>query len=92
MFPLIYIGFISFISCFTISHLITMEYLTNPFEIETMEPKKDSRVRFNTEIRFKASMPISSLSSHTIDQLWYNKNDYDKFKNDFIKFKRYNSI
>ena len=87
MIPLIYIGFISFMSSFTLSHFITNEYLRNSFEVESAESKKDSKVTFNKEIECRVIAHISNLSSNTIDQLWYSKKDYDKFKNNYITFK-----
>ncbi len=87
MIPLIYIGFISFMSSFTLSHFITNEYLRNSFEVESTESKKDSKVTFNKEIECRVIAHISNLSSNTIDQLWYSKKDYDKFKNNYITFK-----
>tara|TARA_B100000424_G_C22483804_1_gene282105 strand:- start:68 stop:337 length:270 start_codon:yes stop_codon:yes gene_type:complete len=89
MLPLIYIGYISFISSFTISHCITREYLRHTLESEIGNSKKNSKVKFNTEVRFKLITPVSNISSETLDKLWYKKEDYEKFKNDF---KRYNSI
>ena len=92
MLPLIYVGFISFISSFTISHSFTREYLRDNFEGELIEKKTDSKVKFNTEIRFKTISPISNISSNTINKLWYKNEDYEEFKNDFLKLKKYNSI
>ena len=92
MLPLIYVGFISFISSFTISHSFTREILRFNFEGELIEKKTDSKVKFNTEIRFKTISPISNISSNTINKLWYKNEDYEEFKNDFLKLKKYNSI
>ena len=92
MLPLIYVGFISFISSFTISHFFTREYLRDNFGGEFIEQKKDSKVKFNTEVRFKAITPISNISSNTINKLWYKNEDYEEFKNEYLKLKKYNSI
>ena len=92
MLPLIYVGVFCFISSFTVSHSITREYLRYTIENHVEETKKDSKVKFNTEVRYKLITPISNISSDTIDKLWYKNEDYKKFKNDFIKLKRYNSI
>jgi len=92
MLPLIYVGLISFISSFTISHSFTREYLRDNFEGELIEKKTDSKVKFNTEVRFKIISPISNISYNTINQLWYNKKDYEEFKNEYLKLKKYNSI
>tara|TARA_B100000700_G_C14784170_1_gene732749 strand:- start:543 stop:821 length:279 start_codon:yes stop_codon:yes gene_type:complete len=92
MLPLIYVGLISFISSFTISHSFTREYLRDNFEGELIEKKKDSKVKFNTNIRFKVIPPISNISTNTINKLWYKNEDYEEFKNNFLKLKKYNSI
>lgn len=92
MLPLIYVGFISFISSFTISHSFTREILRFNFEGELIEKKTDSKVKFNTEIRFKTISPISNISSNTINKLWYKNEDYEEFKNEYLKLKKYNSI
>lgn len=92
MLPLIYVGILSFVSSFMISHSITIECLRYTIESKIEETKKDSKVKFNTEVRYKLITPISNISSDTLDKLWYKKEDYKKFKNDFIKLKRYNSI
>ena len=92
MIPLIYIGIFSFLSSFTISHSITREYLRHTFDIKIQESKKDSKVKFNTKVRFKVITPISNISNNTLDKLWYKKEDYQEFKKEFLKFKKYNSI
>ena len=92
MLPLIYVGFISFISSFTISHTFTREILRFNFEGELIEKKTDSKVKFNTEIRFKTISPISNISSNTINKLWNKNEDYEEFKNEYLKLKKYNSI
>jgi hypothetical protein len=92
MLPLIYVGLISFISSFTISHSFTREYLRDNFEGGFIENKTDSKVKFNTEVRFKAITPISNISSNTINKLWYKNEDYEEFKNEYLKLKKYNSI
>ena len=99
MIPLIYLGFISFVSSFSISHFITKEYLRSNFVIQPAESKKNSKVKFNTEIKFRRINHNSCLSPNTINKLWYTKKDYEKFKDDYEKlkghyekFKKYNSI
>ena len=96
MIPIIYIGFFSFLSSFTISHSVTREYLRYTYEIEIenlkKNLKKDSKVKFNNEVKFKIITPISNISSNTLDKLWYKKEDYHKFKKEFLKLKRYKSI
>jgi hypothetical protein len=92
MIPIIYIGIFSFFSSFTISHSVTREYLRYTFDIKIEESKKDSKVKFNNEVKFKIITPISNISSNTLDRLWYKKEDYHKFKKEFLKLKRYNSI
>ena len=99
MIPLIYLGFISFVSSFSISHFITKEYLRTNFVIQPVESKNDSKVKFNTEIKFRRINHKSSLSPNTVKKLWYTKKEYEKFKDDYEKlkghyekFKKYNSI
>ena len=92
MIPLIYIGFSSFFLSFTISHSVTREYLRYTYEIKLKDLKKDSKVKFNNKVNFKIISPISNISSNTLEKLWYKKEDYQEFKNEFIKLKRYNSI
>jgi hypothetical protein len=96
MIPLLYVGIISFISSFTVSNIITREYLRVNYEY-THEPfndrsKKNSLVKFNTSIKVKTIPSIKDISSNTLSELWYNKEEYDVFKKDYILSRKHNSI
>ncbi len=96
MIPLLYVGIISFISSFSVSNIITREYLRVNYEY-THEPINDtsnriSLVKFNTSIRVKTIPSIKDISSNTLSELWYNKEEYDVFKKDYILSKKHNSI
>ena len=92
MLPLIYVGVISLSSSICISHFITREILRNIFKINIKETKIDSKVKFKQEIRVRYIPSRKNISNDTLERLWYNQNDYNLFKNNFLKLKKYNSI
>lgn len=96
MIPLIYVGIISFLSSFTVSHFTTRELLRYKYEQEMyetfIEPKKDSLVRFNKVIKVRTIPSVKDLSSNTLSSLWYQSNDYYKFHLEYSLAEKYNSI
>ena len=92
MLPLIYVGVISLSSSICISHFITREILRNIFKINIKKTKIDSKVKFKQEIRVRYIPSRKNISNDTLERLWYTQNDYNLFKNNFLKFKKYNSI
>ena len=95
MIPLLYIGIISFSGSFLLSFSVTTEYLrmrTN-FLLDQMSPKKKSTsIKFNNVIRFKYIEPRDKLSSTTLSKLWYTKEDYQQFQEDYKRESKYHSI
>ncbi len=92
MLPLIYVGVISLSSSICISHFITREILRNIFKSNIKEKKIDSKVKFKKEIRVRYIPSRKNISNGTLERLWYSQNDYNSFKNNFLKLKKYNSI
>ena len=99
MFPLILLGISSFTLSFTISNFITSEILRNRFENQmytekelSVQKKNLSKVKFNKEIRVRYIPTIQSLSPNTVSELWYNKNDFQIFKHNYLFDKKYKSI
>lgn len=99
MLPLIYVGLITFISSFTLTHSITREILRFNFErkIEDSKPKIDdfkqnSKVKFKTDINVRYIPSRTNLSTTTLNKLWYTNKDYEIFKINYQKLKKHNSI
>ena len=96
MVPLIYVGIISFLSSFTVSHFTTRELLRYKYEQEmyekAIEPKKDSLVKFNNIIKVQTIPSVKDLSTNTLSSLWYQSNDYYKFQIQNSLTAKYNSI
>ena len=80
MLPLLYVGIISFISSFTVSLFSTREILTYNYNKDIYPSKTNSKVKFNCEILVRYIPTRESISSGTLTNLWYTKNDYDVFK------------
>ena len=96
MFPLIYIGLLSFSCSFAITHNLVREYLRFKFQNELKEEHKNNikrkSIKFNEKITVHYIESKSSLSKKTLNDLWYNKKDYKFFKKKYIKSGIYNSI
>lgn len=99
MLPLIYIGITSFTLSYVTSNFITREILRNRHyyeinqEIEKkLQPKALSKVKFNQEIRVRYIPTRECLSSNTLSNLWYSKQDFINFKRNYIFEKKYRSI
>ena len=94
MIPLVYIGIISFISSFSLGNVLTREYLRHEYEKQLYEniSTKTSLVKFNKCVTVKEIPSVKDISSNTLNELWYNVNDYDLFKKDYILSKKHNSI
>lgn len=100
MLPLIYVGVFSFISSFAISHHITTEYLnlnyyseSTNYEVLPNTNKKNSKVKFSNEVRFKCIPKVQDMSTNTLSELWYTKDNYKEFLLDYKKYKsKYKSI
>ena len=95
MIPLLYIGIISFSGSFLLSFSLTSEYLimrTNLL-LDKMKPKKKSTsIKFDNVIRFKYIEPRDNLSSTTLSKLWYSKEEYRQFQEDYKRESKYHSI
>lgn len=87
MISLVYIGLTSFFSTFLVSHSVTTEILTRNFNISRIESKTDSKVKFKQEIRFKTIPNRDNIPENTLNELWYSRDDYKKFKKKFFEFK-----
>ena len=87
MIPFLYIGLMSFSSSFIISYSVTTELLRRDFELSNIEPKNDSKVKFKPEIRFRTIPNRYTISENTLNELWYSRDDYETFKQKFLKFK-----
>ena len=80
MLPLLFVGIISFISSFSVSHFASREMLTYTYNKDICPSKTNSKVKFNYEILVRYIPTRESISSGTLTNLWYTKNDYDVFK------------
>lgn len=87
MVPLLYVALISFSSSFIIGYSVTTELLRRDFEISNIQPKNNSKVKFKPEIRFRTIPNRYNISENSLNELWYSRNDYKKFKKKFLEFK-----
>lgn len=96
MIPLLYVGIISFISSFTVSHFTTRELLRYKYEEtiyeKVIQPEKKSLVKFDKAIKVRTIPSIKDMSSNTLSNLWYQSNDYYKFQLEYSLTAKYNSI
>ena len=94
MIPILYLGIISFFSSFSISHVITREYLRYRYEQELYKENytKKSSVKFNKYVAFKEIPSIKEISSNSLSELWYSSQDYDFFKKEYLLHNKYKSI
>jgi hypothetical protein len=94
MLPLLYVGIISFFTSFSITNVITREYLRSTYENKLNKElyKKKSLVKFNKYIRVKKIPSLMDLSYNSFSELWYNKYDYELFNKEYILFKKFNSL
>tara|TARA_B100001027_G_C16262035_1_gene329975 strand:+ start:2200 stop:2514 length:315 start_codon:yes stop_codon:yes gene_type:complete len=99
MLPFIYIGIISFLSSFTISHYTTREILKNnyesdikyesyiKYESDIKSPNSRSKVRFNNKVLVKYIPNRKSISISSINELWYTSKEYKYFIKFYLKNK-----
>ncbi len=96
MISLLFIGIFSFVSSFTVSHITTREILRYNYEeyVSQLKPisKNSSLVKFDTTIRVRTIPSVKELSSNTLSNLWYNSNDYERFRIHYSLTRKYNSI
>jgi len=96
MISLLFIGMFSFVSSFTVSHITTREILRYNYEEYVSQlksiSKNNSLVKFDTTIRVRTIPSIKDLSSNTLSNLWYNSNDYERFRIHYSLTRKYNSI
>lgn len=94
MIPIVYVGIISFFSSFSISHVITREYLRYSYEKEIYKENytKKSLVKFNKYVAFKEIPSIKEISSNSLNELWYSSQDYEIFKKEYLLYNKYKSI
>ena len=94
MIPILYLGIISFFSSFSISNVITREYLRYRYEQELNKEfyTKKSLVKFNKYVSYKEIPSIKEISSNSLSELWYSSQDYEFFKKEYLLYKKYKSI
>jgi hypothetical protein len=94
MIPIVYVGIISFFSSFSISNVITREYLRYTYEKEIYKEDytKKSLVKFNKYVAFKEIPSIKEISSNSLNELWYSSQDYEIFKKEYLLYNKYKSI
>ena len=99
MIPLLYLGITSFSLSFAVANFVTSEILRNRFEsfiqrqqMKKKQPKTNSKVKFNHEIKVRYIPTRESLSSNTLSSLWYSKHDLNTFKHNYLFDKKYKSI
>ena len=86
MIPLIYIGLLSFGTSFTLSFTTTYEYLRLRLETEINKLNESkTKIKFDKNVNVRLIESKRELSHNSLNKLWYNKNDYEKFKYDFVK-------
>ena len=74
---MIEIGIIVFVSSFIISYSVTRECLRRQVR---------SLVKFSDNVTYISPIVNRFLNK---DELWYNRNDFKRFKNDYIKYHSY---
>ena len=87
MVPLLYVALLSFSPSFLIGYSVTTELLRREFELSHIQPKNDSKVKFKPEIRFRTIPNRYNISENSLNELWYSRDDYETFKQKFLKFK-----
>jgi hypothetical protein len=94
MIAIVYVGIISFFSSFSISNVITREYLRYTYEKEIYKEDytKKSLVKFNKYVAFKEIPSIKEISSNSLNELWYSSQDYEIFKKEYLLYNKYKSI
>ena len=94
MIPIVYVGIITFFSSFSISNVITREYLRYTYEKEIYKEDytKKSLVKFNKYVAFKEIPSIKEISSNSLNELWYSSQDYEIFKKEYLLYNKYKSI
>lgn len=92
MIPLIYIGLLSFGSSFTTTFICIKWKFKKYINEINIHKFNSTKMKFNnTKIKFHNMVEVrfiesrKELSYNLLDKLWYNKNDYKKFKLDFVK-------
>ena len=92
MFPLLYIGITCFAGTFSVTHFVTREILKHKFESHLFHKKNKSKVKFKKKIEVEYVASRQNLSSRTLNNLWYSKKDYENFKTNYLKSRKYRSI
>lgn len=91
-FPILFCGFVSGLFSYLFSFTITSELLRNNYynHLERMgELRMDnnSKVKFKNEVNVLLIPSFRSLSEKNIKELWYQDEDFNRFKVEFIKNK-----
>ena len=87
MLPFIYIGIISFLSSFTISHYTTRKILKHYYENDIKLSNNRLKVRFNNKILVKYIPNRKSISLNSVSELWYTNKEYKYFIKVYLKNK-----
>ena len=90
-FPILFCGFVSGLCSYLISFTVTSEILRNNYynHLEGIRELRmnNSKVKFKNEVNVLLIPSFRSLSDKNIKELWYQDEDFNRFKVEFIKNK-----
>jgi len=66
-------------------------FQVNKFKINSKLKKKNSKLRFNQNIFYREIPSLRQISENNLSELWYNNDDYKRFKLE-LKWSKYYSI
>lgn len=88
--PVVFIGFLSGCFSYLVSFSLTTEILRyrhyqNVEPISRVSTKSDSKVKFNRNVNVILIPSYRSLSKKNIKELWYQDEEYNKFRIELVK-------
>ena len=90
-FPILFCGFISGLFSYLVSFTVTSEILRNNYynHLEGIRELRmnNSKVKFKNEVNVLLIPSFRSLSKQNIKELWYQDEDFNRFKVEFIENK-----
>ena len=90
-FPILFCGFVSGLFSYLVSFTVTSEILRNNYynHLEGIRELRmnNSKVKFKNEVNVLLIPSFRSLSDENIKELWYQDEDFNRFKVEFIKNK-----
>ena len=90
-FPILFCGFVSGLFSYLVSFTVTSEILRNNYynHLEGIRELRmnNSKVKFKNEVNVLLIPSFRSLSKQNIKELWYQDDDFNRFKVEFIETK-----